>query len=127
MDRIPTRNIVVEPFGIVSVDHRGNVTTFSPELLGGKNEAYDDYVIGNINAHDFADMAASPALAAMRADIEEGVELCRAQCAYFDVCGGGQPANKIAENGTFASAATNFCRTTRMAIADLVMSGPYAD
>jgi uncharacterized protein len=127
IDKIPTRNIVVEPFGILSVSHRGDVTTFSPELLGNKNEAYGDYIIGNINDDEFADLAASPTLAAMEADIAEGVEQCRAQCAYFDVCGGGQPANKIAENGTFASSATNFCRMTRMAIADLVMSGPHAD
>jgi len=126
-DKLPTRNIVVEPFGIMSISHRGDVTTFSPELLGNKNETYNDYIIGNINTDEFADLAASPTLAAMAADIDDGVEQCRAQCPYFDICGGGQPGNKIAENGTFASSATNFCRMTRMAVADLVMSGPYAD
>ena len=127
IDRVPTRNIVVEPFGITAVDHRGNVATFSPELLGNKNDLYDNYIIGNINTDDFADLAASPVLARMNADIQEGVAQCRAQCAYFDICGGGQPANKIAENGTFRSSVTNFCRMTRMAITDLVMNGPYAN
>ncbi len=126
-DRIATRNIVVEPFGITCVDHKGNVATFSPELLGNKSEKYDDYVIGNVNVHDFPALAASPNLAKMYADIQDGVEQCRAQCAYFDLCGGGQPANKIAENGTFASSATSFCRMTRMAVSDLVMGGPYVD
>lgn len=127
MDEIPTRNIVVEPFGITCVDHRGDIATFSPELLGNKNEEYNDYIIGNVNADAFADLPLSPVLAKMHADIQEGVAQCRAQCAYFDLCGGGQPANKIAENGTFASSATSFCRMTRMAVADLVLSGPYAD
>ena len=37
------------------------------------------------------------------------------------MCGGGEPANKLAENGTFASAETNSCRVTRMAVADVVL------
>ena len=52
--------------------------------------------------------------------------LCREQCAYFDLCGGGEPVNKRAENGSFASSATDHCRMTRMAVADLVLSGPHA-
>lgn len=127
LDRAPMRNVIVEPFGLTAVDHRGNVATFSPELLGNKSEDYNDYVIGNINTEDFAELAGSPVLAKMYNDIQAGVEMCRAQCAYFSICGGGQPSNKIAENGAFASSETNFCRMTRMAITDLVMNGPYAD
>jgi uncharacterized protein len=120
----PPRNILVEPFGILSMDHQGALSTFSPELLGNKNARYDDYIIGNVNTDDFDQLAGSPALARMSADIRAGVALCREQCGYFDICGGGEPANKIAENGTFASSATNFCRLTRMAVADLVLAGP---
>ena len=127
LDWVPTRNIVVQPFGITTVDHLGNISTFSPELLGNKNKDYNDFLIGNANADDFADLPYSPVLRKMNADIQKGVEECRAQCAYFDLCGGGQPSNKIAENGSFATAATSFCRMTRMAVTDLVMSGPYGD
>jgi uncharacterized protein len=126
-DPVALCNPVVEPFSVLSVDHRGRMSTFSPELLGNKSREYDDFIIGDVNADDFADLPQSPNLAKMRAAIAAGVEMCRAQCAYFDVCGGGHPINKLSENGTFASAATEFCRLTRMSIADLVLDGPYGD
>jgi uncharacterized protein len=121
-----SRNIVVEPFGILSVDHQGNIATFSPELLGNKSEEYSDFIIGNVNRDDFPALVHNPVLAKMYADIQEGVSQCRQQCPYFDMCGGGQPSNKIAENGTFASSATSFCRMTRMAVTDLIINGPHA-
>lgn len=119
-------NMLAEPFSVLSVDHSGNIATFSPELLGQINTEYDDYVIGNVNTHEFDQLPYSPVLARMHAEIQAGVSLCREQCGYFGVCGGGEPINKIAENGTFASSMTNFCRMTRMAIADLVAVGPHA-
>ncbi len=119
-------NILVEPFAVLSMDHTGNLATFSPELLGQKNDTYHDFVIGNVNHDDFAAVPHGAVLARMKAEIEAGVALCRAECGYFDVCGGGEPVNKLAENGTFASSATNFCRMTRMAVADLVTDGPCA-
>ena len=121
-----SRNIVVEPFGILSVDYQGNIATFSPELLGNKSAQYNDFIIGNVNADEFSELPHSLVLAKMYADIQAGVDECREQCPYFDMCGGGQPCNKIAENGTFASSVTNFCRMTRMAVTDLVISGPHA-
>ena len=37
---------------------------------------------------------------------DAGVELCRQECQYFSVCGGGEPVNKLSENGTFVSSET---------------------
>jgi uncharacterized protein len=119
-------NMLVEPFAVLCMDQAGNLATFSPELLGQENAAYDNYVIGNVNTDAFAALPHHPGLARMHAEIQAGVAMCREQCGYFDVCGGGEPVNKIAENGTFASAVTNYCRMTRMAVADLVRSGPHA-
>jgi uncharacterized protein len=57
----------------------------------------------------------------MQADIDAGVALCRAQCEYFSVCGGGEPINKLTENGSFASTETVYCRVTKMRATDLVL------
>ena len=114
-------NQLVEPFAITSMDWQGNIATFSPELLGLKNAAYDDFVLGNINHDRLTDMAGGPVLQKMRADIAAGVELCRQRCEYFSVCGGGEPVNKLAENGTFGSAETTYCRMTKMRATDLVL------
>jgi uncharacterized protein len=114
-------NELVEPFAVTSMDHAGNLSTFSPELLGLKNAAYGDFLIGNVNRDALVDLEKSPALLRMQADIEAGVALCRESCEYFSVCGGGEPVNKLAENGTFISTETAFCRLTKMRATDLVL------
>jgi uncharacterized protein len=127
VDAPPLRgNMLVEPFAVLNVDHAGNIATFSPELLGQTNADYNDYIIGNVNEDAFAALPHSAVLAKMTADIEAGVDMCRARCGYFHVCGGGEPVNKMAENGTFASDVTSYCRMTRMGVADLVTTGPNA-
>jgi uncharacterized protein len=115
------RNQLVEPFAITSIDWAGNVSTFSPELLGLTNSAYDNFIIGNIRREQLVDMRQSPALARMQADIDIGVTLCREQCEYFSVCGGGEPVNKLSENGSFATTETTYCRVTKMRATDLVL------
>jgi len=114
-------NDLTEPFAVTSVDWSGNVSTFSPELLGLKNAEYGDFIIGNINRERLTDMAERPVFLRMKADIEAGVALCRERCEYFSVCGGGEPVNKLFENGTFVSAETAYCRMTRMRATDLVL------
>jgi uncharacterized protein len=103
------------------MDWAGNISTFSPELLGLKNPAYDDFLLGNINCDTLVDMSLRPNFAGMLADIRAGVEMCRERCEYFSVCGGGEPVNKLAENGSFASTETTYCRLTKMRATDLVL------
>jgi uncharacterized protein len=114
-------NELVEPFAVTTVDHAGNLSTFSPELAGLKNAEYGDFIIGNINRDTLVDMQKSAGLLRMQADIQAGVAMCRESCEYFSVCGGGEPVNKLAENGTFISTETAFCRLTRMRTTDLVL------
>jgi uncharacterized protein len=115
------RNIQVEPFAMLNVDCHGNVSSFSPELLGLKNAAYGDFLIGNIERDSLEDMRQSAAMRAMSRDIAAGVENCRSSCGYFEVCGGGAPVNKLAENGSFASSRTAFCSLTQMTPTDLIL------
>jgi uncharacterized protein len=115
------RNQLVEPFAITSMDWSGNISTFSPELLGLKNPAYDDFILGNINRDALVDLPRGSAFVRMLADIGAGVAMCRDSCEYFSVCGGGEPVNKLFENGSFASTETTFCRLTKMRATDLVL------
>ncbi len=117
----PFGNQLTEPFATVNMDWSGNIATFSPELLGLKNAEYGDFLLGNINRDALTDLADLPNLARMLRDIEAGVEMCRESCQYFSVCGGGEPVNKLAENGSFASTETMYCRLTKMRTTDLVL------
>jgi uncharacterized protein len=117
-----TANQLIEPFAVTSMDVTGNISTFSPELLGLKSEKYGDYLLGNINTDRLVDLPGRKNLANMQRDIRAGVELCRQECQYFSVCGGGEPINKLSENGTFVSSETAYCRLTRKRVTDLVLS-----
>jgi len=117
----PFNNQLVEPFAITSMDWAGNISTFSPELLGLKNARYGDFLLGNINRDALVDMQQRVNFKRMLEDIEAGVAMCREHCEYFSVCGGGEPVNKLAENGTFVSTETTYCRLTKMRATDLVL------
>ena len=115
------RNIQVEPFGMLNVDCQGQVSTFSPELLGLKDARYQDFIIGNVHSSSLEEMRESDAMRAMARDIASGVETCRGSCEYFSVCGGGAPVNKLFENGSFASGRTSFCDLTQKVPIDLIL------
>jgi uncharacterized protein len=114
-------NQLATPFAIVSMDWTGNIATFSPELLGLKSAVYDDFVLGNVNRDQLVEMAERPLLKRMKDDIDAGIALCREHCEYFSVCGGGEPVNKLFENGSFATTETTYCRMTKMRATDLVL------
>lgn len=114
-------NEQVMPFGMMNVARNGDVSSFSPELLGLKNAEYDDFIVGNVHTHRLADMLASATMQLMARDINRGVEACRQNCPYFSVCGGGAPVNKLTENGSFATDRTRFCELTQMVPIDLIL------
>jgi uncharacterized protein len=114
-------NEQIVPFGMLNVACNGDVSSFSPELLGLRNADYSDFIIGNVNTHTLEQMQASAPMQRMAADIDRGVALCRSTCEYFSVCGGGAPINKLTENGSFATARTRFCELTQMVPTDLIL------
>lgn len=120
-DDAPFSNAQVEPMGMLNVDCKGNVSSFSPELLGLKNAAYNDFVVGNIHTDSLEQMLLSESMQAMSRDIAEGVAACRAECSYFSVCGGGSPVNKLTENGSFRSTRTVFCDLVHRVPTDLIL------
>jgi uncharacterized protein len=106
---------------MMNVDCQGNVSSFSPELLGLKNGNYGDFIVGNIQTDSLEEMHRSVTMDAMSRDIAAGVAACRENCEYFSVCGGGAPINKLAENGSFTGTRTSFCSLTQMVPVDLIL------
>jgi uncharacterized protein len=116
----PINNLIV-PFGIVTIDVKGDIYTFSPEIAGYTSSDFPTFSIGNIFTDSFDEIRNSSVLAAMTSQITAGVELCRASCKYFSVCGGGAPSNKVFENGTFASTSTTYCELTKKRVTDFLL------
>ncbi len=99
-----------KPWAIVNVDCDGNFSTYSPELLGVSSLAHGGFALGNVSADTVDGVMATRRFQRLDDEIGRGVEMCRATCDHFHYCGGGPPANKFFENGTFASTETLFCR-----------------
>jgi uncharacterized protein len=109
------------PGAIINIDFAGNVTTFSPELLGLEHGRYGKFHWGNVHTNNWQEVVAHPGFQKAHSDILAGIGQCRESCAYFSVCGGGNPSNKLAELGTFAGTETQYCRLHVQAFADIVI------
>ena len=94
---------------IISVDYKGNFSTFSPELLGQSAPEYRDFILGNVHTDSLCAPGNGDVLARLEREINKGIDKCRRECSFFHVCGGGAPANKYFENGSFASSDTHYC------------------
>jgi uncharacterized protein len=110
-----------KPWAIVNVDCDGKFSTYSPELLGIPSIAHGGFILGNVATDPFEEVIASPHLRRLDDEIARGVEMCRQSCTYFAFCGGGPPANKFFENGTFASTETLFCRLHKKVCVDVTL------
>lgn len=110
------------PFAIISVDCHGNFSTFSPELLGQQSAEYGDFTFGNVITDSFDSILWTVKYCAVAHDIAAGIQRCRENCEYFTYCGGGAPVNKYFENGSFESTETMFCRLSKQAILNVVLS-----
>lgn len=119
-DRI-TNTEMNRPFVIVNIDHKGNFSTFDPELLSVKTDEYGDFVLGNVLNDTFESVCHTEKFQQIYQDISAGIDLCRQTCQYFGVCGGGAGSNKYWENGTFRSAETNACKNRIKVVTDVVL------
>ncbi len=120
-DDKPRRNSQTDPFVNLTVGWRGDFSSYCPELLGNSFPGYPTFTLGNVHETGFRESASSPLFCRMQAEISAGVAACAAQCDYFDVCGGGNPSNKISENGSFNSTATQNCRNRIQATCEFVL------
>lgn len=109
------------PGAIINIDFAGNVTTFSPELLGTATDRYGKFHWGNVHTNVWQDIIANESFRKVHWDIQAGVRQCEESCSYFSVCGGGNPSNKLAELGTFAGTETQYCRLHVQAFADAMI------
>jgi uncharacterized protein len=114
-------NIQALPLAMLNVDSHGNVSSFSPELLGMKDARYGDFLLGNILRDSLADIYRKCLGSALHRDIQSGVQACARSCEYFSVCGGGSPVNKLFENGSFTGTTTSFCTLINQVPIDLIL------
>lgn len=107
---------------IITVSRDGDVFSWSPELASGVNGNVAFFSLGNINEVESLDeLLDCPKARRIQSEINSGIDKCRNTCKYFNVCGGGWPANKFYENGSFDSTETLRCRLQTQALTDLIL------
>lgn len=114
-------NHQVEPLAILTVDVDGNLSTFSPELIGTPAPEFTDFRFVNLRDGGPEALLAAPGFARAHAEIQAGVATCRTSCPWFRWCGGGAPANKFFETGSLATTETLYCRLTKQVVLDVVL------
>jgi uncharacterized protein len=105
------------PLSLLTVDVKGRLYTFSPELAGMNSGAFS---FGHVLDCDFTSLWSNPKFVDLNRRIQNGVKLCADSCEYFGVCGGGAPINKFFENKTFESTETVFCHFKKKLTYDIV-------
>jgi uncharacterized protein len=107
---------------IMTVTREGEVHSWSPELASGLPQDPLRFSLGNI--HDVVsidELLNGDRAQRIQADIFGGIDKCRRTCRYFGVCGGGSPANKVYENGSFNSTETMKCRLQIQALTEMLL------
>lgn len=114
-------NAQVIPFAFITVAWNGEFSTFSPELLGQSSPEFSNFILGNVIRESFLASTQTKTFAKIWDAIVGGTRACRQNCAFFNYCGGGAPANKLFENGVFSSAETLYCRASMKHPLDVVL------
>lgn len=117
----PSGNQTNIPLSIISVSCNGEFSTFSPELSGFDVDG-EKFSFGSVLDGGFDQIFSSKRFIRNWASIRDGVEKCKSECSYFDLCRGGAPSNKFFENGTFHSSETRYCRTFTKTLIDTLAS-----
>jgi uncharacterized protein len=108
---------------ILTMSREGAVYSWSPELASSLPGAPDRFSLGNIrDVESIDEFFVTERAKAIQEEIDRGVAMCRKECAYFHVCGGGSPANKFYERGTFATTETLKCALQTQELVEVILS-----
>jgi uncharacterized protein len=112
-----------EAGAILTMARDGTVYSWSPELASGVPGVRDRFSLGNIrDVKSVDELLATQQAKTIQREIDRGVEMCRRECHYFGVCGGGSPGNKFYERGTFAATETLKCALQTQELTEVILT-----
>jgi uncharacterized protein len=83
---------------------------------------HGSFALGNVARDSLEQVIASDRFQSLEDEIGLGVQRCYQGCSYFQFCGGGPPANKFFEKGSFAATETMFCRLHKQICLDVTLA-----
>jgi uncharacterized protein len=115
--RIPDE---VADLGIITIHNNGDISTYSPEFAGAKDEKYNDFIFGNVNSIDFDSLANNEVLNTIIRDVNEHKTHCKKTCSYFSICGGSYVSNVYFETSDITNSESTACILMRQITADVL-------
>jgi uncharacterized protein len=108
---------------VFTMTRDGKMFSWSPELASGVPGDPDRFSLGNIaDVLSLDELLQTEKAQSIQREIDCGVNLCRGQCQYFSLCGGGVPGNKFFERGSFAVTETLKCALQTQELVEIVLS-----
>jgi uncharacterized protein len=121
LNDIEPYNLANQMLRIVSFDCGGNYSAFSPELIAGKSDRFNNFVIGNVLREGLLAILQNNNFQSLNKEIQTGVSMCRSECKYWQFCGGGDPSSKFFQHGRFDVTETLTCQIHKKATVDAVL------
>jgi uncharacterized protein len=97
---------------IPTIGWNGDVVLLSPELLGVRDDRYNDFVAGNVLADPLPTILDRAADLTYVQEFMVGLERCKATCEFFSYCQGAHAGDRYFEHGTFTATETEHCKTS---------------
>jgi uncharacterized protein len=95
---------------IPTVGWNGDVVLLSPELLGVRDDRYNDFVAGNVLGDSLSTILGCVANLAYVQEFLVGLERCKATCEFFTYCQGAHAGDRYFEHRTFTATETEHCK-----------------
>ena len=105
---------------ILNVSHDGTFFWGNPELMSATRGRLR-HVTGNVLRDHVWHIKSRPEFVLYQNEIHEGVAKCRASCAFFEGCQGGNPAHKYYEFGSFDRTEHTSCRINDQVVQALMV------
>ena len=115
------QNEMNRPYAILSVDAKGNFSTFDPELLSVETDRYGLFNLGNIRDVSLVQATETEAFQTLLRDMNAGMKRCQQECQYYGFCGGGTGSNKYWEHGSLDATETCACRFSSQIPVDVLL------
>lgn len=115
------QNEMNRPYAILSVDAKGNFSTFDPELLSVETERYGLFNLGNIRDVSLMEATQTEPFQKLLRDMSSGMMRCKQECEYYGFCGGGTGSNKYWEHGSLDATETCACRFSSQIPVDVLL------
>ena len=115
------QNEMNRPYAILSVDAKGNFSTFDPELLSVETDRYGLFNLGNIRDVSLVQATETEAFQTLLRDMNAGMKRCQQECQYYGFCGGGTGSNKYWEHGSLDATEACACRFSSQIPVDVLL------